>query len=148
MSESTWHCLPCARAGFRCGIRCFLTLVRPDKDNLIEDNGSIMYGKTIFKTTPVHGRTLYHLYFDPARKDKVIASFMHKLTALKDELEADKLIESHRAMYDWYFIVKNTPLRGRSVNYNDEAIQEFINSDSCYWVLIWTSAKTESEVLE
>ncbi|MFY9172526.1 IS1634 family transposase [Petrimonas mucosa] len=122
------------------------TLVRPG--NLIEQNGSIMYGKTIYKTTPAHGRTWYHLYFDPARKDKIIASFMQKLRALKDELEADKLVESHRTMYERYFIVKETPVRGRSVNYNDEAIQEFINSDSCYWVLISTSAKTAVQALE
>ena len=122
------------------------TLVR--LGNLIEENGSIMYGKTIYKTTPAHGRTWYHLYFDPARKDKFIASFMQKLRALKDELEADKLVESHRAMYDSYFIIKETPVRGRSVNYNDEAIQEFINSDSCYWVLISTSAKTAVQALE
>ena len=122
------------------------TLVRPG--NLIEEDGNIMYGKTIYKTTPAHGRTWYHLYFDPARKDKIIASFMQKLRALKDELEADKLVESHRTMYERYFIVKETPVRGRSVNYNDEAIQEFINSDSCYWVLISTSAKTAVQALE
>jgi len=122
------------------------TLVRPG--NLIEEEGSIMYGKTIYKTTLAHGRTWYHLYFDPARKDKAIASFMQKLRALKDELEADKLVESHRTVYERYFIVKETPVRGRSVIYNDEAIQEFINSDSCYWVLISTSAKTAAQALE
>ena len=122
------------------------TLVHPG--NLIEENGSILYGKTIYKTTPAHGRTWYHLYFDPARKDKAIASFMQKIRALKDELEADKPVESHRAMYERYLIVKNTPVRGRSVRYNDEAIQEFINNDSCYWVLISTSAKTADQALE
>jgi transposase len=122
------------------------TLVRPG--NLIGEEGSIMYGKTIYKTTLAHGRTWYHLYFDPARKDKVIASFMQKLRALRDELEADKLVESHRTVYERYFIVKETPVRGRSVIYNDEAIQEFINSDSCYWVLISTSAKTAAQALE
>jgi transposase len=105
-------------------------------------------GKTIYKTTPAHGRTWHHLYFDPARKDKTIACFMQKLRALKDELEAEKLIESHMVMYERYFIIKQTPVRGRSVNYNDQAIQEFINSDSCYWVLISTSAKTAEEALE
>jgi len=94
------------------------TLVRPG--NLIGENGSILYGKTLYKTTPVHGRTWYHLYFDPARKDKVIASFMQKLRTLKDELEADKLVESHRTMYERYFTVRETPVRGRSVNDNDQ----------------------------
>ena len=121
------------------------TLVRPDR--LIEENGIIIYGKTVYKTTN-HGRTWHHIYFDPARKDKVIASFMQKIRGLKDELEAGDLIESHKNLYDRYFIVKETPVRGRKVNYNDEAIQEFINSDSCYWVLISTSAKTASEALK
>jgi len=121
------------------------TLVHPD--NLLDDRGSIMYGKTVYKTTD-HGRTWYHIYFDPARKDKVIASFMQKLRIVKDELEDNRLIESHSALYDQYFIVKETPARGRKVAYNDEAIQEFIDSDSCYWVLISTSAKKAGEALE
>ena len=120
------------------------TLVRPD--HLIEENGIIIYGKTVYKTTN-HGRTWRHIYFDPARKDKAIASFMQKIRGLKDELEAGKIVESHKKLYDRYFVVKETPVRGRKVNYNDEAIQEFINSDSCYWVLNSTSAKTASEAL-
>ena len=106
------------------------SLVRPD--NLLEDRGSIMYGKTVYKTSG-HGRTWYHIYFDPARKD---------------ELEEDRLIESHSSLYDQYFIVRDTPTRGRKVTYNDDAIQEFIDSDSCYWVLISTSAKSADEALQ
>ncbi|MDD2513583.1 MAG: hypothetical protein PHS71_10095 [Proteiniphilum sp.] len=45
---------------------------------------------------------------------------MQKLRALKDELEADKLVELHRAMYERYFTARETPVRGRSVNDNDE----------------------------
>jgi len=119
-------------------------LVRPD--NLLEDRGSIMYGKTVYKTT-CHGRTWYHMYFDPSRKDKVIASFMQRLRIAKDELEDNRLVESHSALYDRYFIVKDTPARGSKVTYNDDAIREFIDSDSCYWILISTSAKTACEAL-
>lgn len=119
-------------------------LVHPD--HLLQEREYVIYGKTVYKTTDL-GRTWYHIYFDPARKDKVIASFMQRLRMLKDELKDDKLIESHSALYDQYFIVKDTPARGRKVLYNDAAIQEFIDSDSCYWVLISTSAKTASEAL-
>lgn len=123
------------------------TLVHPDH-LLSDNNGSIMYGKTVYKTTG-YGRTWYHLYFDPARKDKVIASFMQKMRVLKDELEdGGKPIESHKSLYDRYFIIKNTPVRGRRVSYNDQAIQDFINNDSCYWVLLSTATKTASEALE
>lgn len=121
------------------------SLVRPD--HLLEEDGSLIYGKTVYEKTG-HGRTWHHIYFDPARKDKVIASFMQKLRGLKDELDGEKPVESHKALYDRYFVIKETPVRGRKVSYNDEAIQEFINSDSCYWVLLSTSAKTARGGLE
>jgi transposase len=69
------------------------------------------------------------------------------ISPLKDELEDNRLLKSHSALYKQYFIVKETPARGRKVIYNDEAIQEFIGSDSCYWVLMSTSARTASESL-
>lgn len=42
-------------------------------DKVSGENGSLIYGKTD------HGRTWHHIYFDPARKEKMIASFMQKL---------------------------------------------------------------------
>jgi transposase len=114
--------------------------------NVIKECGTIIYGKTIFKNTK-YGRTWYHIYFDPSRKDKAIASFMLKLNQCKDELEANKPIEAHQSIYNQYFIIKDTPKRGRKVIYNDDAINTFINNDSCYWVLISTSAKIASEAL-
>ncbi|MFA6335412.1 MAG: hypothetical protein WCX48_07635 [Bacteroidales bacterium] len=81
-------------------------------------------------------------------KDDEINTFF-KLWAHKHaKLEENRLIESHSSLYNQYFIVKDTPARGRKVTYNDDAIQEFIDSDSCYWVLISTSAKSADEALE
>jgi hypothetical protein len=102
-----------------------------------------IYGKTVYKTTN-YGRTWRHIYFDPAGKDKVIAYSMQKIRGLKYGLEAGKLVESHKKLYDSYFIGKETPVRGRKVNYNDQAIRGFINNGSCYRVLVSTSAKTAS----
>nr|WP_294079259.1 hypothetical protein [Proteiniphilum sp. UBA5384] len=121
------------------------SLMRPD--HLLEENGSLIYGKTVYRKTD-HSRRWHHIYFAPARKDKVIASFMQKLRGLKDELDGEKPVESHKSLYDKYFIIKETTERGRKVIYNDEAIQEFINSDNYYWVLLSTSAKTAREGLE
>lgn len=118
-------------------------LVHPD--NLIEETENIMYGKTVYKTTD-YGRTWYHIYFDPSRKEKVVTSFMQRIRKAKEELKEEKLIESHSAWYDKYFIIKGTPAR-RKVLYNDKAIQQFIDNDSCYWVLVSTSAKTAPEAL-
>lgn len=116
-------------------------LINKHKDSLIhpsyfiDESGTKVYGKTVYQATE-HGRTWYHIFFDPARKDMVQASFMLKLQACKDELERNQPVESHQTIYDEYFIVKDTPKRGRKVTYNDAALQEYLNNDSCYWILM------------
>ena len=115
-------------------------------ENAIDDEGTIIYGKTLYRITG-YGRTWHHLYYDPARKEKVIAAFMMRLKKCRDELDSDKPVESHQKMYDTYFTIRDTPKRGRRVSYNDEAIDGYVNNDSCYWRLTSTSAKTASEAL-
>ena len=116
--------------------------------NVIHDGDGIsVYGKTVYKTTPEFGRTWYHIYYDPVRKDKATYAFMAKLRKCYDELVAGKPVKSHESLYEQYFTVKETPKRGRKVTQNDAAIQEYINSDSCYWILIGTSKRTAPEAL-
>ena len=110
------------------------------------DDGSVIYGETVFRKTE-HGRTWFHVFFDPVRKDKVTAGFMEKLAACMDELAAGKEYEAHRGLYDRYFVVKETPKRGRRVVYNDAALKEYLDSDSCYWVLMGTGKRTAAEAL-
>lgn len=120
------------------------SLIHPD--NLIDEGNNKIYGKTVYKSTE-YGRTYYHIFFDPTRKDMIQANFMLKLQKCKDELESDKQIEAHKALYDEYFIVTETPKRGRKVVYNDAALQEYINSNSCYWVLMSTCEKDVCKAL-
>ena len=115
--------------------------------NVIElEDGSIIYGKTIYRMSE-YGRTYYHIYFDPTRKNKIVNDFMHRLQRCKCELEANEEFEKNKHMYETYFIVKDTPKRGRVVEYNDKAIQEFIDNDSCYWILMSTAEKDTKTAL-
>ena len=61
---------------------------------------------------------------------------MQRLRRCKDELEAGQLMEKNKHIYETYFTVRETPKRGRTVEYNDKAIQDYIENDSCYWVLM------------
>ena len=109
-------------------------------------DGCIIYGETVFRKTE-HGRTWFHVFFDPVCKDKVTAGFMEKLAACMDELASGKEYEAHRDLYERYFVVKETPKRGRRVVYNDAALKEYLDSDSCYWVLMGTEKRTAAEAL-
>lgn len=121
-----------------------LTLRNPQY--VIEDKGSIIYGKTVYKMSE-YGRTWYHIYFDPARKETLTAAFMQKLQRYKEELDSNKPIEEHKSTYDKYFTIKETPKRGKKVSYNQDAIDEYLNSDSCFWILMSTSEKDTTKAL-
>lgn len=115
--------------------------------NAIElEDGQLVYGKTVFKMTE-YGRTWYHIFFDAARKSKVIDDFMRRLRRCKDELVDGKLVEKNKSVYEAYFYVTETPKRGRVVEYNDQAVNDFIENDSCYWVLMSTSEKDTRKAL-
>ena len=121
------------------------TMIAPE--NVIElEDGSLVYGKTVYKKTD-YGRTWYHIYYDSARKGKVIDDFMLRLRKCKDELETGVYYEKNKDFYEKYFIVHETPKRGRKVIYNDQAVQDFIDSDSCYWVLMSTAEKDTEKAL-
>lgn len=115
--------------------------------NAIElEDGQLVYGKTVFKMTE-YGRTWYHVFFDAARKSKVIDDFMRRLRRCKDELVDGRTVEKNKSMYEAYFHVTETPKRGRVVEYNDQAVNDFIENDSCYWVLMSTSEKDTRKAL-
>ncbi len=116
-------------------------------ENVIElEDGGLVYGTTVCKMTG-YGRTWYHMYFDSARKGKLIDDFMLRLRKCKDELEAGEYFEKNKSIYETYFNVRETPKKGRVVTYNDQAIQDFINNDSCYWLLMSTSEKDKKTAL-
>lgn len=109
-------------------------LVHPDNvitEEIGEDNHSVIYGMTV----DYKGKYC-HIYFDPTRKDKVIANHMLLLRKCKDDLESGKVIKSRKAYYEKYFIVTELEDGSRRVLYNAEAIEEYTCNDSCYWVLL------------
>ena len=121
------------------------TMLSPE--NVIElDNEGIIYGQTIYKKTD-YGRTWYHIYYDQKRKQKIVDDFMLRLRKCKDELEAGTEYEKNKDIYERYLTVKETPKRGRKVDYNHQAIEDFINNDSCYWVLMSTTQKDKKKAL-
>lgn len=119
-----------------------------DPDNIIHiDDESFVYGKTFCDNNSPYGRIWKHLYFDPGRKQREIAAFMIRLEKCRTELEAEKRLERNRKFYETYFTVKETPKIGRKVIVNSEAVNAFLNSASCYWVLISNTEKDAATAL-
>ena len=121
-------------------------LQRPANLIKTEDSDSIIYGLTVVKTT-MYGRMWIHLYYDAVRKERDVAHLMETLNKCQVELEDGSLLESHEYLYKQYFEVKETPKRGRKVTLKHDAIDDYINGQSGYWVLLSTNEKNGPKAL-
>ena len=69
-------------------------------------------------------RCYLHLYFNSEKASDDAKRMNHYLTQLRAELENKQEQPEHEKDYRKYFTVKDTPIRGRMVTSNDDAIQK------------------------
>ena len=110
--------------------------------------GSEVYVKTSLKEWNGH-RCYTHVYYDETKKDNDKKRFMKRLLKCRTVPEENgKLSERDVKFAEKYFIVKETPKRGRSVIPNEDAIKEFREKDAGYLVIISNHEKDAVKALE
>ena len=67
-------------------------------------------------------RMYLHLYFNPEKHSDDGKAFNRKMDTLKEELLSGKRVPEHEKDYRKFFTVKETPKRGISLSYNQDAI--------------------------
>lgn len=67
-------------------------------------------------------RMYLHLYFNPDKLSDDSKALNRKLDRLKNELLSGKRVPEHEKDYKKYFVIKETPKRGISLSYNQDAI--------------------------
>lgn len=93
-------------------------------------------------------RKLYlHLYYDDQRATDEKIRFNKLLDRLEEELYSENRDSRHEKMYDRYFNVRTTPIRGVQVTPNDEAIKEK-TSRFGYFALISNGIKDPKKAIE
>lgn len=108
--------------------RCETPIVQGEK---------IILAATVYDKSSLYGRVWKHIYFDVSKKNQVTAELMQRVTRCRETLkDGGKLNESDSKFAEIYLIVKDTPKRGRKVTINQKAIEDFINGQSCWWVII------------
>jgi transposase len=82
----------------------------------------------LYMTTHLHKwkerRCYIHIYYNNIKAAEEKSEFDGKLAVWRDELTAGKEKKENAWAYRKYFIIKDTPARGRSVAFNEEAILE------------------------
>lgn len=116
----------------------YIREIGTDKDDFMhynEDYELYIFSKTVQwsyeQKRPYKGDTIsderrmyLHLYYNPDKAADDGKIFSRKLAALKEELLSGKRVREHQPDYDRYFEVKETPVRGMSISYKQDAINK------------------------
>ena len=76
------------------------------------------------------------------------SDLLEELLEYKEELESGQHVKKNEEYYQRYYIIKETPKRGRKVEYNHEAIQKYRKRYSGFFVLLSNATKDAMEALQ
>jgi transposase len=111
------------------------------------DMDSLYMHTELFQWPENKRRCYMHIYYDPHRAADDFEALNKRLLVCKEELESGKLNKSHESDYEQYFIVKETPARGRQVDYNDAAIRAFRDQYAGFFAILTTKKMDALEAL-
>ena len=119
-----------------------------DPDNYRKLEGEVLYVHThLYPWGQGRRRCYVHLYYNAHALSEVTDSFMEDLLTYRTELETGQLVSDHADAYQTFFTVKETPVRGRKVLFNKEAIQKYSNRYAGFYVLLTNDIKDPVEAL-
>jgi transposase len=89
-----------------------------------------------------------HVYFDSLKAELENRKFDRQLYDCFKELEEGNVNDKHKEFYQEFFHVKETPKRGRKVEYNQEAIDNYRENTTGWFVLVTNDVKDPVKALE
>jgi len=92
-------------------------------------------------------RSYLHLYYNAHAAADEVDGFTKELLTYKDELESGKLIDGHEKVYKAFFIVHETPVRGKKVIYNNEAIEKYRKQYAGFFAILTNDMKDPVQTL-
>lgn len=116
-------------------------------ENYISIHGNDLYATSYLEKWNGH-RMYVHVYYDSAKADGEYREFSRKIQDWKTELESKQEINGQPKDYEKYFIIKETPVKGRKVFINSEAVETFRNKRAGYFILVSNDEKDSKEALE
>lgn len=113
----------------------------------LNDDEVLYAGTTLHKWGANNHRLYVHVYYSAERAASHYDTFTRKLMTLKEELESGKYSEEHIKDYERFFIIKETPKRGRKIEFNDEAIQKYRKRYIGFFCILSNKLKQAKETL-
>ncbi|MDO9533740.1 MAG: transposase [Bacillota bacterium] len=119
-----------------------------DPEGYRKMDGEILYVHTKLYSWGKERRRCYvHLYYNAHAAAAAADGFTEELLTYKEELESGQIFSDHEDAYKAFFTIKETPVRGRKVLFNNEAIQQYRNRYAGFYVLLTNDIKDPVEAL-
>ena len=93
-------------------------------------------------------RCYIHVYYDSLKAELENRKFDRLLYECFNELKSRTTVDTHKSHYKKFFYVKETPKRGRKVEYNQQAIEEYRENTTGWFVMITNDIKDPVKALE
>jgi transposase len=112
-------------------------------------DGEVLYVHTGLRSWGELRRRCYlHLYYNAHVHADDFDGFTEELLGYKEELESGDTVVENEEAYRTYFVVTETPVRGRKVEYDNEAVQKHRNRYAGYMALLTNDIKDPVEALQ
>lgn len=127
---------------------CVDSIASPSNYREVGENAAPLYMTTkLYKWGKEGRRTYVHLYYNAVRAGEEFDRFTSRLLRVKKDLESGKLSESEGERYSRYFIVRETPKRGRSVLFNEDEIRKHRERYAGFFCILSNKIKDPMEAL-
>ncbi len=111
--------------------------------------GEVLYVRTrLYPWGEQRRRCYVHLYYNSFTAAAAVDGFTEELLACKEELETGRPVPEHEEAYQKFFFVKETPVRGQKVLFNNEAIAKYRNRYTGFYVILTNDIKDPVQALE
>jgi transposase len=127
--------------------RHYQSVVSPGNYHEIDDSEALYTAVTLHKWGEKKRRTYLHVYCNAARAAEEFDRFTLRLVRLKKELESGSLSTKDKERYARYFIIKETPKRGRHVVFNEEEIQKHRKRYAGFFCILSNQFRDSMETL-
>jgi transposase len=128
--------------------RNYESISSPEHYCQITDSESLYAKTTLYKWGEDKRRTYLHLYYNAQQAADAFDKFTRDLLQYKKELVSGNRVKSHEEYYERFFYLKETPKRGLSVKFNEEAIQKNRKRYAGFFCIFSTSIKDPMEALK
>jgi len=122
------------------------TIQNPDCYRKVDGEVIYVYSK-LYPWGKERRRCYVHIYYNAHAAALATDAFTEELLGYKEELETEQYVKEHEDAYKDFFIVKETPVRGRKVLYNNDAIQKYRDKYAGFYVLLTNDIKDPVEAL-